>query len=133
MGPIPIYRNSISATCLENAWQFGKVQISSPFAFSLPSPSPALSPFPDSLSPLGHFFLHKPRFTPYTPTKIKIQPTLTLNGQKRGTPTLPSYPLNTSRWQGPSERFPMGRGAKPLYYLWEGEKYGYIPSRKKCM
>ena len=28
-------------------------------------------------------------------------------------------------------RYPMGRGAKPLYSLWNGEKLGYIEARKK--
>lgn len=27
-------------------------------------------------------------------------------------------------------RYPMGKGAKPLYSLWNGEKYGYIEARK---
>lgn len=28
-------------------------------------------------------------------------------------------------------RYPMGKGAKPLYSLWNGEKLGYIDARKK--
>lgn len=29
------------------------------------------------------------------------------------------------------KRYPMGRGAKPLYSLWDGEKLGYIQARKR--
>jgi len=30
-----------------------------------------------------------------------------------------------------ANRYPMGRGKKPLYSLWKGEKLGYIEARKK--
>lgn len=30
-----------------------------------------------------------------------------------------------------ADRYPMGRGAKPLYSLWDGEKLGYVEARKK--
>jgi hypothetical protein len=30
-----------------------------------------------------------------------------------------------------AHRYPMGKGAKPLYALWDGEKLGYIEARKK--
>lgn len=29
------------------------------------------------------------------------------------------------------QRYPMGRGARPLCSLWEGKKYGYIEARKR--
>ena len=30
-----------------------------------------------------------------------------------------------------AERYPMGRGKKPLYAVWKGEKLGYVEARKK--
>lgn len=30
-----------------------------------------------------------------------------------------------------ADRYPMGRGAKPLYSWWDGQKLGYIEARKK--
>lgn len=35
-------------------------------------------------------------------------------------------------WQNPrANRYPMGKGVKPLYSLWAGEHLGYIDARKK--
>ena len=35
-------------------------------------------------------------------------------------------------WDNPrAVRYPMGRGARPLYSLWQGEELGYIDARKK--
>lgn len=35
-------------------------------------------------------------------------------------------------WDNPKAvRYPMGRGAKPLYSLWQGKKLGYIEARKQ--
>ena len=30
-----------------------------------------------------------------------------------------------------ADRYPMGRGRKPLYSLWDGEKLGYVEARKR--
>lgn len=30
-----------------------------------------------------------------------------------------------------ADRYPMGRGAKPLYSYWDGKKFGYVEARKK--
>lgn len=30
-----------------------------------------------------------------------------------------------------ANRYPMGRGRKPLYSIWDGEKYSYVEARKK--
>jgi hypothetical protein len=30
-----------------------------------------------------------------------------------------------------AQRYPMGRGAKPLYSLWDGQKFSYVEARKK--
>jgi hypothetical protein len=30
-----------------------------------------------------------------------------------------------------ADRYPMGRGSKPLYSLWDGKKLGYVDARKK--
>jgi len=46
---------------------------------------------------------------------------------------------NMKYWQWAQEgwdnkkavRYPMGRGAKPLYSLWEGKKLGYVEARKQ--
>lgn len=57
------------------------------------------------------------------------------------------YPVHTDDQQNPTpeyfdwantgwkkdfaDRYPMGKGAKPLYSWWDGNKYGYIEARKK--
>lgn len=33
-------------------------------------------------------------------------------------------------WRRPAVRYPKGKGAKPLYSLWAGEKLGYLDARK---
>ena len=34
-------------------------------------------------------------------------------------------------WAKPAVRYPMGKGAKPLYLLWQGERLGYIEARQR--
>jgi hypothetical protein len=49
-----------------------------------------------------------------------------------GNPTPAYFEWARAGWNNPvAVRFPMGRGAKPLYSLWEGEKLGYVEARKK--
>ena len=48
-----------------------------------------------------------------------------------GNPTQAYWPWAWQGWANPAAvRYPMGRGAKPLYSLWAGAKLGYIDARK---
>lgn len=46
---------------------------------------------------------------------------------------LPSYYqwADAGMRQSVAKRYPMGRDARPLYSLWDGERLGYIEARKK--
>jgi hypothetical protein len=47
-----------------------------------------------------------------------------------GSPTAAYYAWARAGWDNPvPQRFPMGRGAKPLYSLWGGRRLGYISAR----
>ena len=49
-----------------------------------------------------------------------------------GDPTEEYWKWAKAGWANPEpQRYPMGRGARPLYSLWDGEKLGYIEARKK--
>lgn len=49
-----------------------------------------------------------------------------------GEPTEQHFIWAVDGWNNSrAERYPMGRGAKPLYALWRGEKLGYIDARKR--
>lgn len=49
-----------------------------------------------------------------------------------GNPTEAYWVWAKAGWANPTAvRFPMGRGAKPLYSLWKGEKLDYIQARHK--
>lgn len=49
-----------------------------------------------------------------------------------GAPTSDYWDWARAGWSNPSAvRFPMGRGAKPEYSLWDGQRLGYIEARKK--
>jgi hypothetical protein len=51
---------------------------------------------------------------------------------KGGEPTDAYWEWAKEGWANPKAvRYPMGRGAKPLYSLWNGDKLGYIDARKK--
>ena len=42
------------------------------------------------------------------------------------------WPWARAGWDNPrAVRYPVGRGAKPLYSLWAGEQLGYIAARKR--
>ncbi|KAJ3294086.1 hypothetical protein HK104_003938 [Borealophlyctis nickersoniae] len=48
-----------------------------------------------------------------------------------GEPTEAYWEWARNGWADPKpHRFPMGKGARPLYSLWEGRKLGYIEARK---
>jgi len=34
-------------------------------------------------------------------------------------------------WAKPAQRYPMGKGAKPMYSLWDGEHLGYLEARAR--
>ncbi|SIP86176.1 Hypothetical protein PACV_464 [Pacmanvirus A23] len=58
----------------------------------------------------------------------KVYPQYTENGE----PTDEYYKWAVSGWDNPKAvRFPMGRAARPLYSIWDGEKLDYISARKK--
>lgn len=49
-----------------------------------------------------------------------------------GNPTEAYWTWARAGWANPrAVRFPMGRGAKPLYSLWKGKRLGYIEARKE--
>ena len=49
-----------------------------------------------------------------------------------GNPTDDYWMWAMNGWQDDyARRYPMGKGAVPLYSLWDGEKLGYIEARKK--
>jgi hypothetical protein len=49
-----------------------------------------------------------------------------------GAPTQEYWKWAREGWNNPSPvRFPMGRGAKPEYSLWDSQRLGYIEARKK--
>lgn len=51
---------------------------------------------------------------------------------KEGEPTPAYWSWARQGWADPApRRYPMGRGAKPLCSLWDGQKYGYIEARKR--
>lgn len=46
--------------------------------------------------------------------------------------TVNYWPWARAGWDNPrAVRYPMGRGAKPLFSLWAGEELGYIEARKR--
>lgn len=48
-----------------------------------------------------------------------------------GNPTQAYWDWAMEGWANPKAvRYPMGRGAKPLYSLWDGNRLGYIEARK---
>lgn len=48
-----------------------------------------------------------------------------------GEPTEAYWAWANDGWRRPAVRYPMGKGAKPLYSLWEDEKLGYLDARKR--
>jgi hypothetical protein len=49
-----------------------------------------------------------------------------------GNPTPAYWTWSNDGWANKvAKRYPMGRGAKPLYSLWDGDRLGYIDARKK--
>lgn len=49
-----------------------------------------------------------------------------------GEPTAAYWRWAKDGWSRTSPvRYPMGKGSRPLYTLWEGKKLGYVESRKK--
>ena len=51
---------------------------------------------------------------------------------KNGEPKPEYWDWAKKGWANPNAvRFPMGKGKRPLYSLWDGEKLGYIDARKK--
>lgn len=45
---------------------------------------------------------------------------------------LPSYlPWARDGWARPAVRYPMGKGAKPEFCLWDGQRLGYVEARKQ--
>lgn len=49
-----------------------------------------------------------------------------------GEPTDKYWRWARSGWRNPrAVRYPMGRGVRPLYSLWDGQKLGYVEARKQ--
>src|SRR5262249_38995939 len=54
------------------------------------------------------------------------------HADENGNPTAAYWRWAEEGWANPRPvRFPMGRGAKPLYSLWDGERLGYVEARKR--
>ena len=50
-----------------------------------------------------------------------------------GNPSSEYWAWARAGWSNPHPvRYPMGKGAKPAYLYWKGEKLGYIEGRSKC-
>ena len=47
-----------------------------------------------------------------------------------GSPSPAYWAWARDGWAKPAIRYPMGKGAKPLYLLWGGERLGYVEARK---
>lgn len=51
---------------------------------------------------------------------------------ENGNPTVAYWQWAYEGWTNPRPvRYPMGKGARPQYSLWEGERLGYIDARKR--
>lgn len=48
-----------------------------------------------------------------------------------GNPTAEYWRWARDGWARPAVRYPMGKGAKPLYLLWDGERLDYISARAR--
>jgi hypothetical protein len=54
------------------------------------------------------------------------------HADQHGNPTDRYWQWARAGWANPtSVRYPMGRGRAPLYCLWEGDRLGYVESRKR--
>ena len=53
------------------------------------------------------------------------------HAQADGTPTAEYWDWAEAGWKRPAVRYPMGKGAKPLYCLWDGERLDYLTARRK--
>lgn len=54
-----------------------------------------------------------------------------VHADEDGNPTDTYWKWAENGWDDPKpHRYPMGRGARPLYSLWNGDKLGYIEARK---
>lgn len=45
-------------------------------------------------------------------------------------PTLDYWDWAEAGWVAPAKRYPMGRGARPLYSLWDNQRHDYISARR---
>ncbi len=48
-----------------------------------------------------------------------------------GNPTEAYWEWARKGWSKPAVRYPMGKGAKPLYLLWHGEHLSYVEARRR--
>jgi len=55
-----------------------------------------------------------------------------VHADENGNPTQEYWAWAREGWANPrAVRYPMGKGARPLYSLWKGKKLGYIDARKQ--
>lgn len=54
-----------------------------------------------------------------------------VHADEGGEPTPAYWRWAENGWRQPAMRYPMGKGAKPLCCLWDGERLGYIDARKQ--
>jgi hypothetical protein len=89
--------------------------------------SRGLSPF--FLGPCKAYDGHVARNVENLWQKSKVYP---CHVNDNGDPTDEYFEWRNKGWDNPkAERYPMGKGAKPLYSYWEGQKLTYVEARKK--
>ena len=86
-----------------------------------------LSPF--YLGPVGLYNGHRANVFENAWQYAKVYPQ---HVQSNGEPSEAYFRWAEAGWaKGRAVRYPMGRGKKPFYSYWDGEKLGYIEARKK--
>jgi hypothetical protein len=93
LGPVPTYEPGVTATNVENLWQYSKVY----------------------------------KEHAYAPKSFE-----SLNDPMAYEPSPLYYDFRDVGWKTQrAVRYPMGKGAKPLYSFWKGTKLSYVEARKK--
>ena len=86
-----------------------------------------LSPF--FLGPVDLYAGHKSRNVENAWQYSKVYPE---HADAEGNPTQAYFDWAAAGWaKDYADRYPMGKGRKPLYSWWDGEKLGYVEARKR--
>lgn len=106
----------------------------SPNAVIINTTSSALTSWETDLSPffLGPCELYDGRTAKKFENLWQFAKVYKKHADADGSPTADYWTWAEAGWADErAHRYPMGRGAKPLYSLWKGEKLGYIQARKQ--